>query len=94
MKWPRPLISGCPEEPQKFIEISMSVQYPKKSPNWCPKVPKGDQNEVQINTQNDQIQTKVKHMKSYVFEKLGHQNSTYFLFKIHQEIHLQSKYAF
>ena len=87
--------------PSKFIEISMAVQWSKKSPNLCPKASQSDQNEVQTGTWNHQNQEKVEKVKSnenncfyYVFERLGHQKSEDFPIKNHQDSCLQSEHDF
>ena len=92
---------GVSGEIMKFIEISMPAQLPKKSPNWCPKASKSDQNEIQTGTWNHQNQETVKKMKSnenlcffYVFERLGHQESEDFPIKSHQDSCLQSEHDF
>ena len=97
--WRVPSAWGGSGETLKFIEISMPVQQPHKSPNWCPKALQSDQNKLQTGARNHQNQENVKKVKSNenqciynVFERLGQQKSMIFPIKSHQKSCLQSKH--
>ena len=55
---------GGSGETLKFIKISMPVQWPHKSSNWCPKTLQSDQNDVQTATWSRSNQQKVRKLKS------------------------------
>ena len=76
----------------KIIEISIHIQYTRKSQKWCPKTSQGHQNEVprgprshQNNENVEKVKSNENHSIYYTFERLGHQNSREFLFKNHQK---------
>ena len=85
----------------KINEISMNVQYTKRSSEWCLKTSKSVQNEVPRGTWSHQNNEKVEKVKShenisiyYTFERLDHQKSQDFPIKINQNSCMQSKQAF
>ena len=85
----------------KINEISMHIQYTRKSQKWSPKTSQSDQNEVPRGTQsgqNNEISEKVKSNENiniyYTFERSDHQTSQDFPIKINQNSCMQSKQAF
>ena len=86
---------------QKTNEISMHIQYTRKSQKWSPKTSQSHQNEVPRGTQSRQNNENSEKVKSneniniyYTFEGLGHQNSQEFPFKNQQKTWLLSKCDF
>ena len=85
----------------KINEISMHIQYTRKSQKWSPKTSESHQNEVPRGTQSRQNHENSEKVKSNeniniynTFEGLGHQNSQEFPFKNQQKTWLQSKCDF
>ena len=83
---------GVSGETLKRNEISMQIQYTRKSQKWSPKTSQSHQNEVPRGTQSRQNNENVEKVKSnentyiyYTFERLGHQNSRELPFKNHQK---------
>ena len=73
-------IWGSPGEVQESIEIQACLQYPPRSPNWCPRHPKIVKNDVKNHPRRHQIQQNVKKVKTHkthriynVFSTLDHQ---------------------
>ena len=92
---------GVSAETLKINEISIHIQYTRKSQKWCPKTSQGHQNEVprgprshQNNENVEKVKSNENHSIYYTFERLGHQNSREFLFKNHQKTWLQSRCDF
>ena len=76
----------------KISQISMHIQYTKKSQKWSPKTSQSHQNEVPRDTQSPQNNENSEKVKSNentciynTFEGLGHQNSPEFPFKNQQK---------
>ena len=77
---------------QKISEISMHIQYTRKSQKWSPKTSQSHQNEVPRGTQsrqNNENSEKVKSNENIniysTCEGLGHQNSQEIPFKNQQK---------
>ena len=82
-----PIYLPAPRFPQlgvvlKINEISMHIQYTRKSQKWSPKTSQSHQNEVPRGTQSRQNNENSEKVKSneniniyYTFKRLGHQNS-------------------
>ena len=77
---------------QKINEISMHIQYTRKSQKWSPKTSQSHPNEVPRGTQSRQNNENSEKVKSnenidihYTFEGLGLQNSQEFPFKNQQK---------
>ena len=85
----------------KISEISMHIQYTRKSQKWSPKTSQSHQNEVPRGTQsrqNNENSEKVKSNENIniynTLEGLGHQNSPEFPCRNQQKTRLQSKCDF